>query len=270
MQVVDPLRANLGEWEMAPAALSVDPPPAVGVESTVTEWQTVGPGTGFAALAQSLMHFPPGARASRHTGLSQEALFVLSGDGRLHVDGASHTLEAESGAYLPPGEEYELQSTAAAPMRIVRVAIPDPGPAGGGATVRRLADQERQLATARREFRVVADPSTGLRSATHFVGYVPTDRAPDHFHTYDEVIHIIEGEGALHVGELHSPLRAGSSIQLPARTVHCLENTGRDVMRLVAMVRPGGSPADAYYPDGTPAYAGAPPITYHHQEEEES
>jgi oxalate decarboxylase/phosphoglucose isomerase-like protein (cupin superfamily) len=49
-------------------------------------------------------------------------------------------------------------------------------------------------------------------------------------------------------------LTAGSSIQLPARTVHCLENTGDAVMRIVAVFRPAGSPAVAYYPDGSPAY----------------
>jgi hypothetical protein len=42
--------------------------------------------------------------------------------------------------------------------------------------------------------------------------------------------------------------------------VHCLENTGAEVMRVVAVFRPAGSPAAAYYPDGTPAYAGAPPL----------
>jgi hypothetical protein len=28
-------------------------------------------------------------------------------------------------------------------------------------------------------------------------------------------------------------------------------------MRVVAVFRPAGSPAEAYYPDGTPAYAGS-------------
>jgi hypothetical protein len=40
--------------------------------------------------------------------------------------------------------------------------------------------------------------------------------------------------------------------------VHCLENLGTDTMRVVAVFRPAGSPAAAFYPDGTPAFAGAP------------
>lgn len=140
---------------------------------------------------------------------------------------------------------------------------PQDGPAEQLArtTVRRLADLEAQDATTDRMFRIMADPETGLRSATHFVGYVPTVRAPDHFHTYDEVIYILEGEGAFHSGGTSRPIGVGSCIELPARTVHCLENTGPDVMRLVAVFRPPGSPAAAYYPDGTPAYPGTPPHT---------
>ncbi len=129
----------------------------------------------------------------------------------------------------------------------------DPAPANR-AVVRRLADRESETATTEREFRIVADPSTGLRSATHFVGYIPTARAPDHFHTYDEVIYVLDGEGMLHAEGTDWRVGAGSCIQLPARVVHCLENTGDRVMRVAAVFRPAGSPAAAYYPDGTPAH----------------
>jgi quercetin dioxygenase-like cupin family protein len=126
--------------------------------------------------------------------------------------------------------------------------------------VRRLADQAEQNATTERSFRIVADPSTGLRSATQFVGYIPTARAPDHFHTYDEVIYVLDGEGRFHAGGVAHPVAPGTCIGLPARTIHCLENTGTDTMRLVAVFRPAGSPAAAYYPDGAPAYPGVEPI----------
>jgi quercetin dioxygenase-like cupin family protein len=170
-----------------------------------------------------------------------------------------HELEPESGVCLAPDEDYELQCGAAEPLRLVRVTIPEPVPAtlepdAERALVRRLADQEAQDATTDRQFRIVADPGSGLRSATHFVGYIPTARAPEHFHTYDEVIYVLDGEGTFHAGDLHEPLRAGSCIQLPARTVHCLENTGAETLRIVAVFRPAGSPAAAYYPDGAPAY----------------
>jgi quercetin dioxygenase-like cupin family protein len=229
-----------------------------------TDPATSGRRTG---LEQAVIECAPGSSLSRAAADAEEVLFVLAGTGELSLDGDTYPLEPETGAYIAPGEEYELTNRTSEPMRVVSVRISDPAPpedTGGGEpdrlVVRRLSDQEEQDATTSRTFRIVADPSTGLRSATHFVGYVPTERAPEHFHTYDEVIYVIEGEGTLHAGGDLTAVAAGSCLELPARTVHCLENTGEDVMRLVAVFRPAGSPAAAYYPDGTPAYPGTPPV----------
>ena len=221
--------------------------------------RTVGSVTGFAPLEQAIVECPIDAGASASVGDVEQTLFVLSGRGTLEVDGDVHELAPEVGAYLPPHSRYELRSAGPEPLTAVLVTVPEPvsGPQAGP-SVRRLSDQDSEQATAQREFRIVADPGCGLRSATHFVGYIPTQRAPDHFHTYDEVIYVLDGEGVMHAGELSEPLSAGSCIQLPARTVHCLENTGDGPMRVVAVFRPAGSPAAAFYPDGTPAYTGPP------------
>jgi mannose-6-phosphate isomerase-like protein (cupin superfamily) len=220
-------------------------------------------GSGLEGLEQTVLECAPGTSTARATGEAEEVLFVVAGQGEIRLPGGErHPLEPETGVNLGPGQEYELRNETSDPMRMVSVQIrgsaTDGGPPGGRTVVRRLADQESQDATSERMFRIVADPSTGLRSATHFVGYVPTVRAPDHFHTYDEVIYVLEGEGVFHVDGTSRPIGAGSCIELPARTVHCLENTGQDTMRLVAVFRPPGSPAAAYYPDGTPAYPGTP------------
>lgn len=244
---------------------------------------------GLEGLEQTVLECAPGTTTARATGEAEEVLFVVAGRGELCLSGGErHALEADTGINLGPGQEYEVRNETSDPMRMVSVRVRGAAPPGDGAdrgdradgadgpkgadgakgeqggdgrvTVRRLSDQESQDATTERMFRIVADPSTGLRSATHFVGYVPTVRAPDHFHTYDEVIYVLEGEGAFHVGGTSRPIRAGSCIELPARTIHCLENTGPDEMRLVAVFRPPGSPAAAYYPDGTPAYPGAPSL----------
>ena len=145
-------------------------------------------------------------------------------------------------------------------LDLVSVRIPDPEPGGQAAATTRLGDQFAHDATTDRQFRIVADPRTGLRSATHFVGYIPVARAPDHFHTYDEVIYVLEGEGWFHAEGTSQPVAPGTCIGLPARTVHCLENTGESTMRVQAVFRPAGSPAAAYYPDGSAAYPGAAPL----------
>ncbi|MGH2999169.1 MAG: cupin domain-containing protein, partial [Gaiellaceae bacterium] len=88
---------------------------------------------------------------------------------------------------------------------------------------------------------------------TQFVGYIPAGRAPDHYHRYDEVVYVLEGDGALHVDGQSAPLREGSCIHLPATLVHSLENHGPGEMRVLGVFRPAGSPAEAYYVDGTPA-----------------
>jgi quercetin dioxygenase-like cupin family protein len=224
-------------------------------------------------LEQAVIECSPRASLRRDTGEAEEVLFVVAGEGELRLDNERHRLEPETGVNLAPGQAYELVNESSDPMRIVCVQIRAPDLGGGGereadeggaparVTVRRLADQEAHDATTDRWYRIVADPATGLRSATHFVGYIPTARAPEHFHTYDEVIYILEGEGEFHAGGTTRRVGAGSCIELPARTIHCLENTGRDVMRLVAVFRPPGSPAAAYYPDGTPAYPGTPALT---------
>jgi mannose-6-phosphate isomerase-like protein (cupin superfamily) len=220
---------------------------------------TLGSQTGFQKLEQAVLECAPGRTGSISVGTAEETLFVLAGRGTVHVSGEAHALEPEVGVSFAPGSEFELENPGPETLQLVAVRVPEPLPAGAGdavsVAVRRLADQELEAATTQREFRIVADPDCGLRSATHFVGYIPTARAPDHFHTYDEVIYVLGGEGVMRAEGFERSLAAGSCIQLPARTVHCLENTGSEPMRVVAVFRPAGSPAAAYYPDGTPAFS---------------
>jgi quercetin dioxygenase-like cupin family protein len=246
------------------AAKQSGPSPAGQTGASVQP--TLGEHTGFPALEQALLVCPPGSSLSFETGTGEQVLFVLAGAVLLRVASEVNSLECQAGAYIPSGERYELSNRGAEIARIITVWIPDQGSAPAGdaqspatntprrTAVSRVSDQIAQAATTDREFRILADPESGLRSATHFIGYIPTTRAPEHFHTYDEVIYVIEGEGVFHAEGADSPLRPGSCIQLPARTVHCLENTGAETMRVVAVFRPAGSPAAAYYPDGTPAH----------------
>ena len=117
-------------------------------------------------------------------------------------------------------------------------------------TCRIVMDEvEKGTATAGRQF-VLGAPCP---SATQFIGLIPPGRAPDHFHYYDEVIYVLEGEGYLDISGEQAPIGPGTCIHLPKTLVHSLANTGDGEMRVLGVFRPAGSPAEAYYPDGTRA-----------------
>jgi mannose-6-phosphate isomerase-like protein (cupin superfamily) len=253
------------------SALELDDPegwtmPAGDAAGALSERIILGERTGFAALEQSLLQCPPSVAGARFTDLAEEALFVLSGEGELRSQTGAQRLEAETGICCGPGTRYELACCGEEPLKLICVRIPAPVPGArpGAIAVRRLAEQLVGQATGDREFRIVADPASGLASATLFVGWIPPSRAPDHFHTYDEVIYVLDGRGRMHAGQRSWSVQTGSCIQLPAGTVHCLENTGAQAMRVVAVFRPAGSPAAAYYPDGSPAHPSAPPLEHMH------
>jgi mannose-6-phosphate isomerase-like protein (cupin superfamily) len=193
---------------------------------------------------------------ARDSGAAEELLFTVAGRGVLIATDGEHELEPEAGALLAPGSSYELVNEGPADLLIAAVSLHDPlaQRAGSATALSRLADQAAQAATADREFRIVFDPDNGCASATQFVGYIPVGAAPAHYHHYDEVIYVLDGVGVMHMNGERTPLRAGSAIHLPAREIHTLENSGPGTMRVLGVFRPAGSPAAAFYSDGTPAY----------------
>ena len=231
--------------------------PRPGTVSGLVVRPTIGPADGFELLEQAVLECALGQTGEVSVGEPEEALFVLSGTGALLTGGVRHALAPEAGVYLPPGARFALEAEGTEPLRLLAVRIPDPSPGPPGRpAVHHLGDRALQAATSRREFRVICDPAGGLRSATHFVGYIPAQRAPEHFHTYDEVLYVLEGDGVLEAEGRSWPVRAGTCIALPARTPHVLANTGGAAMRVHGVFRPAGSPAAAFLPDGTPAFAG--------------
>jgi len=182
-----------------------------------------------------------------------EVLYVLEGSALATVGGESHALGPGTGVFVARGTPWRINS--ADGLRLLSVLVEQPLPATAGHAV--IASGERGAATAGREFTLLARPEHGCESVTQFVGHIPPGRAPDHFHRYDEVVYVLAGEGAFHVHGESTPLRAGSCVHLPARLVHCLENNGPGEMRVLGVFRPAGSPAEAYYPDGSPAVVAA-------------
>jgi mannose-6-phosphate isomerase-like protein (cupin superfamily) len=178
-----------------------------------------------------------------------EVLYVLEGSALATIAGEEQQLEPGTGVFVARGTPWQVDSTEG--LKLLSVLIEEPLAASADHAV--IAGGERGTATAGREFTLLAHPENGCASVTQFVGHIPPGRAPDHFHLYDEVVYVLAGEGAFHVDGESAPLRAGSCVHLPARLIHCLENHGPDEMHVLGVFRPAGSPAEAYYPDGSAA-----------------
>ena len=175
---------------------------------------------------------------------ADELLFVLTGSGSAEIDGDVRPLRPGISLAIPAGTAWTADGDAEA----ISVLVHDPGPSDGPAVVD-CDEVEKGTATAGRQF-VLGAPCA---SATQFIGLIPSGRAPDHFHYYDEVIYVLEGEGYLDISGEQAPIGPGTCIHLPKTLVHSLANTGESEMRVLGVFRPAGSPAEAYYPDGTRA-----------------
>jgi mannose-6-phosphate isomerase-like protein (cupin superfamily) len=214
-----------------------------------------GPETGSPWLKLSILDVAPGGSADRPGDDRETVVFVVQGSGTITAGGAAHALEPHTGLLIPANSNWEVENAGADDLRIVAVAFePVDDAAAEEVAVVRLADQKARAATGDRSFRVVVDPAVGCRTVTQFVGFVPPGRAPEHFHQYDEVIYVLEGRGVLHMDGRSTPFGAGTTIHLPPRLVHCLENVGDRELVVLGVFTPAGSPSDAFYPDGTRAY----------------
>jgi mannose-6-phosphate isomerase-like protein (cupin superfamily) len=190
-----------------------------------------------------------------------EVLYVLEGEGTLFLDGWPFRVGPETGIYVRPGVCLTLENPASTPLTLVSSRCPDPGPepnlappctapppgtpAFSPVPLVRLWEREAGSA-GDRWYRVLVDDKLGSAQVTQFVGAIPPGRAPDHFHEYEEVLCILKGSGQLWVGRSRAPVGPGSCIFLPRGQVHCVENTGRDELRLLGVFYPAGSPAVSY------------------------
>lgn len=205
-----------------------------------------GPERGCAEFEQRLLTFH--GPALREASADDEILYVLWGQGSATVGGEHVELRSGTAVYVAAGATWSVET---GDLELLSVLVRDPLPADGRThAIVAIDEVEVGEATAGRMFRLLAP----CPSATQFVGYIPTGRAPDHYHRYDEVVYVLDGEGALHIDGESVPLRPGSCIHLPKTLVHSLENFGPGEMQVLGVFRPAGSPAEAYYVDGTPAY----------------
>ena len=249
--------------------------PAGALAPGVTAAEMLNDEHGCRGLHQRRLRFSSGAALTGTAGGRGEAWYVISGSGVLEAGTALPAEEAGTagGTALPPeeaktaGPAEEAGTVRLRPGTAVwlspalgyRAGAGGEGEGGGGGgdleilviTVRAEAETGPALhvttleaspveRTGDREFRVLL--SAGL-SITQFAGLIPPGRAPEHHHTYDEVVHVLAGQGVVHLSGGQTEIGPGTSIYLPPYQPHCLENTGSEPLRVLGVFYPAGSPA---------------------------
>jgi mannose-6-phosphate isomerase-like protein (cupin superfamily) len=211
---------------------------------------TIDGAVGCRNLVQRLMLIRGPGRTERGAPGNEEIGYVASGTGRLVAGDHTLALEGGTGFLVPPGTAFRLLPDGE-PMLVVSVLSPPPGAVDSdsiGETARcvtvRAAQQERLPAGESRYFKLLVDPSVGCRRVTQFVGFIEQSRAPEHVHPYEEVVHVLEGEGTLHAAGERIPFARGAGIFLAPGTPHCLENGTPGTLQLLGVFSPAGSPAD--------------------------
>ena len=245
------------------------------VKGTLSIWNQIVRATGAQAISLRIIEFAPGLSPGIQSN-SDEILYVLGWErghpvrprehsprtlAQFFIDGQSHNVAPDTGIYLRPGATLAVNNPGPDSIVIVSCRCPEPesapelvaplttppsdSPPPARPPLVRLADRPAQP-TADRWYRVLVDDEAGSTQATQFVGSIPPGRAPDHFHNYEEVLFILKGQGRMWAGETNAPIEPGSCIYLPKGQVHCLENTGKDELRLLGVFYPAGSPSVRY------------------------
>jgi mannose-6-phosphate isomerase-like protein (cupin superfamily) len=206
---------------------------------------TIGSAAGSEKLEQRVIRFAPGRSKQHSLDGRQEVVYVVSGRGTIVIDGHEHELEPDMGVYLGAGEPFHVDNPGPDELLVVAVSFPQANGSAGPPerrTVRR-ADKPTIPAGEERRFEHLADAEIGSHDVTQFLGVIDPSRAPAHGHVYDEVIYVVEGEGAVHLDGQVTPISAGSCIHLPPRIAHTLENHGPGPMRVLGVFHPAGDPA---------------------------
>ena len=194
---------------------------------------------GCRGLHQRRLRISDDAALTGTAGGRGEAWYVIHGSGVLDVStGEFVELRPGTAVWLEPGLGYRCTARAGE-LGILAITVRAEAGEGPGLHLVRLEECAVER-TGDREFRVLL--SAGL-SITQFAGMIPPGRAPEHQHTYDEVVHVLAGRGVVHLGGEDTEIGPGTSIYLPPQQPHCLENTGTEPLRVLGVFHPAGSPA---------------------------
>jgi mannose-6-phosphate isomerase-like protein (cupin superfamily) len=240
--------------QAAPVVRRPEEVPAGALAPGVTATEMLNDQHGCRGLHQRRLSLAEGAVLTGTAEGRGEAWYVIHGSGVLTAGAAgtgqgigrtsglgdaAGTVELRAGTavWLRSGLGYRVGATGDLEILAITVRA-EAGESPELQVVRLEACQVER--TGDREFRVLL--SEGL-SITQFAGLIPPGRAPEHHHTYDEVVHVLAGQGVVHLDGGQTEIGPGTSIYLPPYQPHCLENTGPEPLRVLGVFYPAGSPA---------------------------
>jgi mannose-6-phosphate isomerase-like protein (cupin superfamily) len=232
---------------------------------TLRRWGLIGTHTGATHISMRTLEFAPGPGPALLAGDWDDVWYVLAGRGELLLDGTRHPLRQQTGIHVRPGARAAVDNPGPEPLVVVSCRCPDPGmdlhadrsrdgssrsdasrsrtPTHKPPPWVHLSDCAPEQTEDDRWFRVLVDERLGCEQVTQFVGCIPPGRAPDHFHDYEEVLCILEGNGVMWADRTSAPIGPGSCVYLPRGQVHCVENRGPGELLLLGVFYPAGSPA---------------------------
>ncbi len=228
--------------QATPAVRTPEQVPSQEAAPGVTVREMLGDADGCRGLHQRRLSLASGTALTGTAGGQGEAWYVIRGSGTLDAERHGRAaLEPGTAVWLRDGMRYECRAGAAG-LDAVAVAVQASSEGDDGRPEVRVVTLEEcePERTGDREFRVLL--SEGM-AFTQFAGMIPPGRAPEHHHTYDEVVHVLAGRGVVHLGESVAEIGPGTSIYLPPYQPHCLENTGPELLAVLGVFHPAGSPA---------------------------
>lgn len=234
-----------------------------GQPSTFGNWTArtvISQNSGARRITLTVSEYTPGLSPAVVNPKAEEVLYVVSGEGKCHINGFEYALRTGTAIFVFPGAIHNIENSGGEMLRLVSSCCPeDPhrhivdGPlrTASGEPPRLTVhedDREDIRATQDRVFRYLVNTELGCKEITQFAGWIAPSKAPTHYHTYEEGIFIIEGNGTVHTDDGSCEFGPGSSIYFPVGVRHCVENHGTSIIKLLGAFYPSGSPGEAYEP----------------------
>jgi mannose-6-phosphate isomerase-like protein (cupin superfamily) len=217
----------------------------------------IGPRLGARHMTQFYACQSPPGGAPLLSGDHDVVLFMLGDGAEVDIGGKRFDAPRGTGVYVRPGEHFRVLPSPDAAVDFLITYCPGDGALQTSNFMESGLDEEfpertvhadhrPREASGDRYYKLLVGPETGSKQVTQFIGMIPRSRAKEHFHTYEEAICVLSGNGLLHTGSRSTPIGPGSVIFLPVRQPHCIECLNDSGMELVGLFHPAGSPAVNY------------------------